>query len=467
MNGPKNGEDPMAHIRWREEQARKRHPAYVAPKKAEQPNPKEAPKPESEKKPTAKRDKDVRMQHPAYAKPVDSVNPIRRKILHGLGGGAILTSAIAAGAFKIMGSGEGAAKGTEVESPEPHTEAVQPDFPTFSERVERLKNSFTTYRPNYIFLLDGDRNPIGYPIPVVDIPNMLSPDVPELGDADATAVNRTWLAAQYRHAGIPMPEAEEGQALCSIEKMSLIDRIRHFGADPAKGAALHIGHESLLKYVRDHISHAAEKIHDPWVQGRLPTLVPALIGIESNFDNRAVSPTGPRGVVQYTERSWRSVWRMLGRRGNPARFEDQLAFLGGHLYDTHKSFMHAERAKDCIDWVGTYIFENETACKQRFQFPSLMTAYNRGTPVMLDAMEWFVLQSKLLKERRPSALMHLDGERPLSFEDLKAAAQNGHELFYLMVMNAKEHVAGFNEEAAGYFAKMYALEGPLSELPAP
>ncbi|MGB4076581.1 MAG: hypothetical protein WBK28_02660 [Minisyncoccia bacterium] len=372
-----------------------------------------------------------------------------------LGAGTLAVGTAAFTAYEFFGKAEGE---------NTFSTSGEESFPagSFQERHAQQRESFTTYRPNFIFLLNEAYQPVGDPIPVSNVTGSLSPGVAELGEASAEAVHPEWLAREYRRASIPMPPEKAERALCRIEALTFIELITHYGASVEKGRAMGID-TSLLRYVRDHIKKVTEDVDDRWTSDRLVSAVPALLGIESNFDNRAVSPTGAEGIVQYTDASWRDIWRtILKRTPDPRSFKDQLDFLGAHLTDSYKSFSHAPRVRDALSWISKNVFESEDRCKKFFEFPSLLTTYNRGTSVMVDVLEWFATECQKVQDGKASTL----GD--ITFQKLRELAQSSQpELFWLMVCKANGPIRGFGDEGNGYAIKILALEEPLANVSAP
>lgn len=370
--------------------------------------------------------------------------PTRRMVAKGLGVGAAFVTGLS---IRAAGTAFGRSEADAETAP-----AVEG---AFAERVLRRQHAFLTYKPNYVYLLNKEGEHSGDPIPVNDIPNTLSPDIPEIGTANAAEVNEQWLTHEYNRAHIALPE--EGPR-CDVAALSYMDIIRHYGGNPAKGEALKIGHVSLLEYLRRNVGTAVKDIDNAWIREKLITTVPALIGIESNFDNRAHSATGAKGAVQHTEHTWKTIGRtILHRTLDEHSFADQVDFLGAHLADTVNSFTHAHRAVPVLSWIREHVYQNdEERFTRDFIFPSVITAYNTGTGVMLDVIEWFQKECEKLKEHKPSAVGS-------SFDELKALRENDMpELFYHMAMKANGKIDRFGDEATGYYAKIYALE-PLIE----
>lgn len=220
--------------------------------------------------------------------------------------------------------------------------------------------------------------------------------------------------------------------------------VRRFGLDAQCGLEYGIGTCPPALFVRRHIRSAARtQGFPPDLLPRLPSLAPALIGVESGFDNSVVNAaSGASGAVQFMPRQWEAISRRLGRTLDPKNLEDLTAFLGAYLADSREHLKREMGAPNrggiTLNNIKRLVFgvvEDDTTpenlerlatFEKEFLLFADMNSYNCGVPNLSAALLWFE--------------MHYLHDH---LEELKGMAGNGRAVYgkFLEVMKQKANAA--------------------------
>lgn len=220
--------------------------------------------------------------------------------------------------------------------------------------------------------------------------------------------------------------------------------VRRFGLDAQCGLEYGIGTCPPALFVRRHIRSAARTQGFPRdLLPRLPSLAPALIGVESGFNNSVVNASsGASGAVQFMPRQWEAISRRLGRTLDPKNLEDLTAFLGAYLADSREHLMREmgapNRSGIALNNIKRLVFsvvEDDTTpenlerlatFEKEFLLFADMNSYNCGVPNLSAALLWFE--------------MHYLHDH---VEELRGMAGNGRAVYgkFLSVMREKANAA--------------------------
>jgi hypothetical protein len=229
-----------------------------------------------------------------------------------------------------------------------------------------------------------------------------------------------------------------------IRPETFSDIVKYMGGKDVLGEASGTTH---ISYAHNHFGQNIDIPHI--LEKKIAQLLPGLIAQESQFNDRALSPVGARGMMQIMP----DTQRRMGYGTTPLTFQKQIELSGKYFENAYKEL--SAKNNDDFTHITNEFFAGDTESFDTFFLaPVLINTYNSGTGRLSRVITWF--RDKYPTRESISEIS--SGSKGYKYDVYAAMAHFASE-------NTTTETSGYKEHSSEYFSRVFALANIVEKKP--